>query len=123
MNIKNIPIPSDLVLKVSILDIFDESAEAIDITDLTAVSLSFSSGGASKTFDITFSEGVATCPTGVSVVVPTGNEDPYFVVALCTKDLKPGQLTLRSEVCIPDTRFHDDVRKEVSEYVFPIVLT
>lgn len=122
MKEKNIPIPSDLVLKVAINDIFDESAEPIDITDLTKVTLSFSSGGASKDFEITFAEGVATCPDGISVVTPE-NEDPYFVVCLCTSGLKPGQLTLRSEVCIPDTRFHDDVRKEVSEYVFPIILT
>lgn len=122
MKEKNIPIPSDLVLKVSINDLFDEDGDPIDITELSKVKLSFSSGGASTDFEVTFAAGVATCPSGVSVVSPQ-NEDPYFIVCLCTSGLMPGQLSVRSEVTIPDTRFHNSTRTEVSEYVFPIILT
>lgn len=122
MKEKNIPIPSDLVLKVAIYDLFDQNGDAIDITELTKAKLTFSSGGASKDFEIIFDAGQASCPDGVSVVNPD-DDDPHFVVCLCTAGLMPGQLSVRSEAVIPDTRFHDGTRTEVSEYVFPIILT
>lgn len=121
---KNIPIPSDLVLKVSLSDLYGESGDPIALTDIKEVQLDFTSGGKTKTFTIDM-EDLATIPDGVSVVTPTGDnaESPYIVVCLCTGDLLPGQLALRSTVSIPDTRFHDDVRHEVSEYMFAINLT
>lgn len=118
MTPKRIPIPSDLVLKVCITDLYDSDAEAIDITELNAIDLTFSAGGASVDFNI---EAGSTPPDGVTIVTTDG--DPYIVVCLCTKDLLPGQLTLRSSVAIPDTRFHDSERVEVAEYLFDIILT
>ena len=124
MTPKRIPIPSDLVLKVSINDLYDKDAEPIDITDVTAIKLIFSAGGASKSFDVNPDDETQNS-SGVTLVEPDGAnaEDPYIIVCLCTQNLRPGQLTLRSEVSIPDTRFHNNIRKEVDEYEFPIILT
>lgn len=140
MTPKRIPIPSDLVLKVTFGDLYDSSVEPITIADLNAISLTFSSGGASITYDILPNHAVQdediheatpeedageinpTLPEGVTIVTPqTG--DPYIIVCLCTQDLLPGQLALRSTVTIPDTRFHDGERKEVAECLLDIILT
>lgn len=123
MTPKRIPIPSDLVLKVSISDLYDKDAEPIDITDVTAIKLTFSAGGASKSFNVDPAS-AANNTSGVTLVAPDGAdaEDPHIIVCLCTSELLPGQLSLRSEVSIPDTRFHDNLRKEVDEYTFPIIL-
>lgn len=121
MTPKRIPIPSDLVLKVDISDLYDSSAEPIDITDLDAIKLTFAAGGATEVFELDPADS-SNNTDGASIVEPTG-EDPYIVVCLCTQNLRPGQLTLRSEVSIPDTRFHNNLRKEVDEYEFPIILT
>ena len=121
MTPKRIPIPSDLVLKVCINDLYDQDAEAIDINDLSAIKLTFTAGGASVDFDLDPSDS-SNNTDGASIVTPS-EEEPYILVCLCTNGLKPGQLNLRSEVTIPDNRFHDGKRKEVAEYVFPIILT
>lgn len=121
MTPKCIPIPSDLVLKVCINDLYDQDAEAIDITDLSAIKLTFAAGGASVDFELNPSDS-SNDTDGASIVTSSGG-DPYILVCLCTNGLKPGQLTLRSEVTIPDDRFHDGERKEVDEFVFPIILT
>lgn len=122
MTPKRIPIPSDLVLKVCISDLYDSDAEAIDIEDLSAIKLTFSAGGAAKVFELDPADS-ANNTDGASIVSPDNEEEPYIIVCLCTSELRPGQLALRSEVSIPDTRFHDDVRKEVAEYLFDIILT
>ena len=122
MTPKRIPIPSDLVLKVCISDLYDSDAEAIDIEDLSAIKLTFSAGGAAKVFELDPADS-ANNTDGASIVSPDNEEEPYIIVCLCTSGLRPGQLALRSEVSIPDTRFHDDVRKEVAEYMFDIILT
>lgn len=123
MTPKRIPIPSDIVLKVTIHDLYDENADEIDITDVEAIKLTFSAGGASKIFEISPSESANNTP-GVTLVSPEGNDggDPHIIVCLCTGELLPGQLILRSEVSISDNRFHDNVRTEVDEYTFPIIL-
>lgn len=120
---KIIYIPSDVVLKVCISDLYDESGEPITIPDTSKVELTFTSGGASKSFVLDM-EDTATLPEGVSVVTPTGDnaESPYILVCLCTQGLLPGQLALRSDVSIPDTRFHEGVRHEADEYTFPVIL-
>lgn len=118
---KRIPIPSDLVLKVCINDLYDQDAEAIGIEDLVAIKLTFAAGGASVDFDLDPSDS-SNNTDGASIVTPE-EEESHIIVCLCTEDLKPGQLTLRSEVTIPDNRFHSGERKEVAEYVFPIILT
>jgi len=120
MTPKRIFIPSDLVLKVSLSDLFDSAADPIDITDLSSIKLTFTAGGASAVFEL-FPDDSASNTAGASIVEPEEGE-PYIIVCLCTKDLKPGQLTLRSEVSIPDDRFHDNLRKEADEFVFPFIL-
>lgn len=121
MTPKRIPIPSDLVLKVCINDLYDQDAEAINITDLSAIKLSFAAGGASVDFKLDPFD--SSSNTAGASIVTSSEGDPYILVCLCTNGLKPGQLTLRSEVTIPDDRFHDGKRKEVDEFVFPIILT
>lgn len=118
---KIIYIPSDVVLKVCISDLYDESGEPITITDTSKVELTFTSGGASKSFVLDM-EDMATLPEGVSVVTGETDVDPYIVICLCTQGLLPGQLALRSDVSIPDTRFHEGVRHEADEYTFPVIL-
>jgi len=118
MTPKRINIPSDLVLKVALSDLYDEAGEAITIEDVTSIELTFLAGGSTKTFTVTLAE---DAPSGVSLVTPE-DEDPYLVVCLCTDDLQPGQLSLTSKVTIPDTRFHDGARIEVDQYLFPIIL-
>lgn len=133
---KQIPIPSDVVLKVFLTDLYDSSGEKILITALPKVSLVFTSGGASKSFDVLpatiFGNGeVSEVEEGatevsspaVSIVNPPEGDDPYFVVCLCTKELLPGQLGLRAIASIPDARFHDGIRTEIDEYMFDIILT
>ena len=124
---KIIYIPSDVVLKVCISDLYDESGEPITISDTSKVELTFTSGGASKSFVLDMDDS-ATLPEGVSIVTKETNAneetdvDPYIVICLCTQGLLPGQLALRSDVSIPDTRFHEGVRHEVDEYLFPVIL-
>lgn len=122
MTPKRIPIPSDLVLKVSINDLFDEEAEPIDITDVNHIKLSFSAGGASVDFTVYPGDSEGTSDAATLVEPEAADADPYIIVCLCTKDLRPGQLSLRSEVSIPDDRFHNNYRIEVDEYQFPIIL-
>lgn len=133
---KQIPIPSDVVLKVFLTDLYDSSGEKLLVTALPKVSLVFTSGGASKSFDVfpatSFGNGeVSEVEEGatevsspaVSIVNPPEGDDPYLVVCLCTKELLPGQLGLRSIASIPDARFHDGIRTEVCDYMFDIILT
>lgn len=121
MTSKRIPIPSDLVLKVCLSDLYDAEGEAITIDEVSSIKLTFTAGGAAVDFEIDMTD--QTFPDGVSMVTPEEGGDPYLVVCLCTENLMPGQLALRSEVAIPDTRFHDSLRKEMDEFLFDIVLT
>lgn len=121
MTPRRIPIPSDLVLKVCLSDLYDDASNPMTIDELASVKLTFTAGGAAVDFEIDMTN--QTFPDGVSMVTPEEGEDPYLVVCLCTENLMPGQLALRSEVAIPDTRFHDGLRKEMDEFLFDIVLT
>ena len=115
-------IPSDLVLRVDINDLYDADDDPITINDVTHIQLTFTSGGASEVFEINPST-PSENPSGASIVTPeAGKGNPYIIVCLCTKNLKPGQLTLRSDITIPDTRFHDNERHESDEMLFPITL-
>ena len=120
MTPKRIPIPSDLVLKVNISDLYDSDAEPITIEDVDSITLTFSAGGASIVLE-GIKPSIASYPSGVTKVASDEGEH-YLVVCLCTSGLRPGQLTLRSEVAIPDNRFHDNLRTEIDEFVFPIIL-
>lgn len=115
-----IPIPSDIVLKVCVNDLYDAENEAITLEDIDSIKLTFLAGGIEKEFDL-IPEG--ECTEGASIVIPDDNSDPYIVVCLCTDGFLPGDLTLRSEINIPDTRFHDDIRKEIAEAELFIKLT
>lgn len=108
---KRIPIPSDLVLKICINDLYDSDDELITIDDLSYIKLTFLCGGVEKVFELDPS---SSCTAGSSII-SDAEEDPYILVCLCTEDFLPGDLMLRSEVSIPDTRFHDDIRKEIAE--------
>lgn len=120
MTPKRIPIPSDLVLKVCLSDLYDAEGEAITIDDVSSIKLTFTAGGAAVDYEINIAN--QSFPDGVSRV-DSDDEDPFLVVCLCTSSLMPGQLALRSEVAIPDTRFHDGLRKEMDEFLFDIILT
>lgn len=120
MTPKRIPIPSDLVLKVRLSDLYDAEGEAITIDDVSSIKLTFTAGGAAVDYEINIAN--QSFPDGVSRA-NSDDEGPYLVVCLCTSPLMPGQLALRSEVEIPDARFHDGLRKEMDEFLFDIILT
>ncbi len=101
------PIGQDLVLSVTLSNIVDETDTDVDAKDID-ITFAVSCGGVTKTF-------INDSDDNSNSTVDWADDNNTALIALCTDDFKPGDLKIRVTASIPDTRFHDDLRKEIAD--------